>query len=269
MSLMMMDGLPVELPSCDAMPDGRRDFGSIAFDKLPNTRDLGGLTTVDGRTVRRGALLRSGMLAYASDADLERLRTEYHLSLIVDLRNLDELAESPDPLALLPEARFVHANIFENARVGITQERAARIEAARRLVEESGDPVDFMVALYPAMLLDAHGIAGYRQFFEALLACEDGAALWHCQIGRDRCGMASLLVETALGVPWEQIVADYLATNVYALARFTREGPASVRSLRAVTAAVEREYGGYGAYIEKALGIEPSALHGLRSRLLE
>ncbi len=119
------------------------------------------------------------------------------------------------------------------------------------------------------MLLDAPGIAGYRQFFEALLACEDGAALWHCQIGRDRCGMASLLVETALGVPWEQVVADYLATNVYAPARFTREGPASVRSLRAVTAAVEREYGGYGAYIEKALGIEPSALHGLRSRLLE
>ena len=32
---------------------------------------------------------------------------------------------------------------------------------------------------------------------------------------------------------------------------------------------MEREYGGYGAYIEKALGIEPSALHGLRSRLLE
>ena len=144
MNSMMMDGLPVELPSCDAMPDGR-------------------------------------------------LRTEYHLSLIVDLRNLDELAESPDPLALLPEARFVHANIFEDARVGITQERAARIEAARRLVEESGDPVDFMAALYPAMLLDAPGIAGYRQFFEALLACEDGAALWHCQIGRDplRHGLAA------------------------------------------------------------------------------
>lgn len=71
MNSMMMDGLPVELPSCDAMPDGR-------------------------------------------------LRTEYHLSLIVDLRNLDELAESPDPLSLLPEARFVHANIFEDARVGIT-----------------------------------------------------------------------------------------------------------------------------------------------------
>ena len=43
-------GAPVayETPDAAAMPAGRRDYGRIPFDGLPNTRDLGGLTGADG-----------------------------------------------------------------------------------------------------------------------------------------------------------------------------------------------------------------------------
>ena len=36
----------------------RPNYGRIDFEGLPNTRDLGGLPTADGRRVRRGHLLR-------------------------------------------------------------------------------------------------------------------------------------------------------------------------------------------------------------------
>jgi len=263
-------GAPVayETPDAAAMPAGRRDYGRIPFDGLPNTRDLGGLTGADGRTVRRGSLLRSGALIFGTDDDIARLRDDYRVRLVVDLRNNEELAELPDPMEQLPDAAFVHAIIFEDRHAGITQEREAQLEAARKRVKESGDPVDFMVMLYPAMLLDEAGRKGYQEFFEALLACEDGAALWHCHVGRDRCGMASVLVESALGVPAEQIRADYLATNLFAPAQLTADGAASLRSLAAVTRAVEREYGDYLAYIKEALGVAPSAIEDLRARML-
>lgn len=258
-----------ETPDVAAMPSDRRDFGHIPFDGLPNTRDLGGLIGADGKTVRRGSLLRSGALIFGTDGDLARLRDDYHLRLVVDLRNDEELAELPDPMDRLPDASFVHASIFEDRRVGITQEREAQLQAARKRVEETGDPVDFMVMLYPAMLLDEAGQKGYREFFEALLACEDGAALWHCHVGRDRCGMASVLVESALGVTMEQVEADYLATNLYAPAQLTADGAASLRSLGAVTSSVAREYGDYLGYIKEALGVAPSAIRDLRARVLE
>ena len=80
--------------------------------------------------------------------------------------------------------------------------------------------------------------------------------------------MASVLVESALGVPAEQIRADYLATNLFAPAQLTADGAASLRSLAAVTRAVGREYGDYLAYIKEALGVAPSAIEDLRARML-
>ena len=120
-------GAPVayETPDAAAMPAGRRDYGRIPFDGLPNTRDLGGLTGADGRTVRRGSLLRSGALIFGTDDDIARLRDDYRVRLVVDLRNNEELAELPDPMEQLPDAAFVHASIFEDRHAGITQEREA------------------------------------------------------------------------------------------------------------------------------------------------
>lgn len=107
-------GAPVayETPDAAAMPAGRRDYGRIPFDGLPNTRDLGGLTGADGRTVRRGSLLRSGALIFGTDDDIARLRDDYRVRLVVDLRNNEELAELPDPMEQLPDAAFVHASIL-------------------------------------------------------------------------------------------------------------------------------------------------------------
>lgn len=257
-----------EVPAISKVP-GREGYGWIDFEGLPNTRDLGGLPGADGRLIKRGLLLRSGALGFGSEADLVRLREDYNLQLVVDLRNDDELAELPDPMDRFPGARFLHANILTAETVGITQEKAARERARLEREADNPDPAQFMELLYPHLLLEDTGIAGYRAFLQAVLACENGVALWHCYVGRDRCGMASALMEALLGVPRELMETDYLATNVYAPRELTSEGAASLRSFRAAAAAVEREFGGFMGYINKALGITPDEVHDLRERYLE
>lgn len=76
-------------------------------------------------------------------------------------------------------------------------------EPSHDLLTGTGDISSFFLGLYPHIVLGEDGIAAYRGLFQALLSLDEGAALWHCSAGKDRCGMASVLVETALGVDGE------------------------------------------------------------------
>ncbi len=80
------------------------NHGKIALEGLHNTRDLGGLPAGAG-SIRPRRLLRSGMLASATPGDMESLRDDYDVRLVIDLRTDEEAAYSPDPMELIPEAR--------------------------------------------------------------------------------------------------------------------------------------------------------------------
>lgn len=248
--------------------DTRADHGRIDFEGLPNTRDLGGLLTEDGRRVRTRLLLRSGTLYFATEADCRRLLGEYRLRTVVDLRGDDELAEFPDRMERLPGVRYEHADVLRDAIAGISQnaEARARLEAARA---EDADPALFMETVYPHILLGESGVAAYRALLRRLLETTEGAALWHCHVGRDRCGMASMLVEAVLGVPMEAIEEDYLATNLYTDVPSDERTAANPRFIRAAVAAVTREFGGVVGYVRGALGLDRADLDELRARYLE
>lgn len=251
-------------------PDGRAAYGRIAFEGLPNTRDLGGLIGLDGHRVKEGLLLRSGTLGFfGTEDDMLRLRSEYDLRLDVDLRNDTEISENPDPVDLLPGVRYVHANILPDETVGITQEQGSKsFEELRRSIPDN-DSRKVVQLLYPHFLTEAPGVAGYRALLKALVSCSEGAALWHCSVGRDRCGLASMLVETILGVSWADIENDYLATNAYAPESVTRDSPASAAALRSARDAVSERYGSPMGYITECLGISQKEIEILRSRYLE
>ena len=46
-----------------------------------NTRDLGGYTVKDGRTIRHCRLLRSGALGKCTESDIRQLTKEYGLKI--------------------------------------------------------------------------------------------------------------------------------------------------------------------------------------------
>lgn len=250
----------------------------ITFAGIINARDLGGLTTTEGNTIRKGLLLRSANLSQATEADLEKLRQDYRLSAVIDLRTAVERKEKPDRI---PEDVEYRINpIFDEATAGITRE---------------GDtPSPFtlpdMVSLYRTMIVAEACRAALHEVLTAIFThdFEKGAVLWHCTAGKDRCGIVSLLVLAALGVSREEIMKDYAvnadefivqADALYR--RALRSGrPESVaaaardvflalpRYMDSAFRAIDEEYGSSESYLTHGLQIPGTLLIEFRDKML-
>ena len=93
----------------------------------PNARDLGGLPTTDGRTVRPGLLLRSGELAGITEPAAQPL-AGYPLRTVVAFRT--DLAREQQPDRVLPGVQYAHCPIVQQAAAGRTREEHADPNAA-------------------------------------------------------------------------------------------------------------------------------------------
>lgn len=184
----------------------------------PNARDLGGIQTRDGRRIQKNRLVRSGMLSRLNDSDVEYLERA-GLKTVVDFRTLAERIQKPD--RVISGVEYIICPILEDKAEGITRdkpetedEEAQRtVKMAQRLMLRGRDGAVQMQSLYPIMVTAEHSVEHYRSFFEILLRHESGALLYHCTMGKDRVGVATALILTALDVPREDIYADYLITR--------------------------------------------------------
>ena len=264
-----------------------RAVGHIPFDGLPNTRDLGYLKTTTGKAIASRKLLRSGALHGASEADLVKLQDEYDVHTVIDLRTHEEKEKQPDPHKKMPEVAFVEAPILGFSATGITRENGL-MGMLKTLGNLKAHPKQLMIDLYPSMLLGETGIHGYTNFFEALVNNDEGAVLWHCSAGKDRAGLAAVLLLHVLGVSKEDILADYLATNQFLEGRAdelkeliphvlqTEDILSSLKIfnstdeefLNAGIEGVEKKYGSLDGYLEQALGIDESKKERLCSLYL-
>lgn len=191
----------------------------IILQGAPNARDLGGIETSDGRVLRKNRLIRSGMLSRLTEADVQYLKNA-GLNTVVDFRTSAERIEKPD--RVIEGVNYIICPMMEGKTEGITRdkpetedEEAERTVAmARRLMSSGdGDGIVQMRSLYPILVTMEHSVRHYRRFFEILLEHEKGALLYHCTMGKDRVGVATALILSALGVPRETIVADYMITK--------------------------------------------------------
>ena len=139
--------------------------------------------------------------------------------------------------------------------------------------------------------MGAQGKKGYRQLFEELLALPEGQSLlFHCTQGKDRTGVAAMLILSALGVDKETILADYMLTNEYNADLIAGERQSlAVRgipedkmntylmamdrvSLETMTNALDwmvENYGSVNGYFEQELGVGETERTTLRDRFLQ
>ncbi len=189
----------------------------IKLEGLNNTRDLGGIRTMDGKTVRSGRLIRSGALRRATESDAEMLVNTLKLRAIVDFRIDDEKDDSPDPA--WPGVARYEIPILEVAQMGITQETGARMNMMAIFQAYQNGTLDtdkdYLAGVYTPIVSSDNCIQGYREFFNLLMTRDEGATLYHCSAGKDRVGIATALILTALGVDRAAIVADYMATDLF------------------------------------------------------
>jgi rhodanese-related sulfurtransferase len=153
---------------------------------LPNLRDVAGLATADGRRVRPGVLLRSALPAHD---DLVPDDLPWPPSVVIDLRSPYELRHG-HPLAHL-EARLVNLPLLQALRPG--NQSSESLAVLYRVVLE--DAAHLLVDL-------VHEVAD-----------ADGPVLVHCAAGKDRTGVGVALVLRLVGVPHDEVKADYLLTE--------------------------------------------------------
>lgn len=189
----------------------------IILKGAPNARDLGGIETADGRLIRKNRLIRSGGLGKLYPEDVEYLKNA-GLRTVVDFRTEPERMEKPD--IILDGVDYIVCPLLERKTEGITrlvpeteEEEALRtVSMAHRLMAHGPDGRKQMRSLYPILVSNPFCIEHFRQFFDILLGHNEGALLYHCTMGKDRVGTATALLLSALGVPRESIIADYLIT---------------------------------------------------------
>ena len=238
----------------------------VALEGASNVRDLGGYAGQDGRRVRCGRIFRSAALAKLTAADLD-IMGALGLQVICDFRGVEERARAVTALqgpeiVSLPIEPTVGAGLRD-----ILQTKEATGEALHAVLERA----------YVAYALSSN--AQYRTLFARLLA-GDVPLLFHCSAGKDRTGFGAALVLTALGVAWDDVVADFEATN-----RLWRRDtvpsadlPDDIRNsllrakpmlLKAAFAAAEAAHGSMDTYFQTALGLDVAARARLCDLLLE
>ena len=181
----------------------------LSFEKLRNTRDLCGMKTADGLTIKSGLLFRSGHLSEISDSDINKISGIIHT--IIDFRTDKERKEQPD--REIPGTSNIHIPIMDSLTAGISREKKADQAMFKKLMMEPVKAKDYMCNTYRGFVSD-YAVSQYSSFLRIVMNASDGV-LWHCTAGKDRAGIASVLVEEILGIPRDEIVMDYLKTNEY------------------------------------------------------
>ncbi|MFF1835455.1 tyrosine-protein phosphatase [Streptomyces sp. NPDC058231] len=249
-----------------------------------NLRDLGGISLGRDRSVRSGAVLRSGQLS-GLDPLLDPAVTALGIRTVVDLRTADERSAAPDRLP--PGARLFVADVL-GANPGVAPARLRALLADPAAASEllgGGKAEDLFAHTYRRMVLSPGASAAYRAFVET--AADDRArpVLFHCTAGKDRTGWATAVLLMVMGASRDVVRAEFLAVNPVVRADFhpyvqtfldaggDPEIAAAIievrpRYLDVALDAMDERWGGLDGYVRDGLRIPEPALERLRSQLV-
>ena len=246
-----------------------------------NFRELGGYEADEGKHVKWGQIWR-GIPTCKLTGEADRAKLDaLGLRLILDLRSVEEAKKEPD---YVPDgARLVQI-------CGLCAEDGHEIAFAPgdidRLMASAPEGYDVPRVLYRRMLT---GNKAFKELFRALEAGET-PILFHCSAGKDRTGVAAMLILLALGASDETICADYAQTNVCRRAEieavmqehadeiaadpscrnhYSRMAGVSPEAAPFVLDTIRSQFGSAENYLEAEYGLTPARLMRLRRMYLE
>ncbi|MEV6950952.1 tyrosine-protein phosphatase [Streptomyces sp. NPDC051183] len=240
----------------------------IKLDGAVNFRDAGGYRTTNGQWVKMGEIYRSDALNKLTANDLAKLQ-RLRVKTVFDLRMTDERTKDADKVPA--GATYVVADVFAGS------------PAFQTMPKSPDEAVKAMVDAEKTMVSGEGGKKAYAQVFDGMRDDDTRTVLFHCTAGKDRTGWAGASLLTALGVPGETVMADYLASNDYRKAA----NDAILSHLPAPQAAVYKplldvrpeylnagfdevkaKYGSFDRYLKDAVGIDARELKQLKRDLL-
>ena len=254
----------------------------LPFEGGHNFRELGGYEADEGKHIKWGQIYR-GIPTWKLTSEADRkLLDSLGLRLILDLRSEAEAAETPD---YVPDgARLVRicGLCLENGKeVDFSPED--RENLLKGMPDEGRRMAD---AMYERMLF---GNKAYKELFRALEAGET-PVLFHCSAGKDRTGVAAMLILLALGASDKTIAEDFEKTNIWRRPELEAVWAEHAEEIAAdparkdfylgvfgvhpesapfVLSIIRERYGSADAYLEAEYGLTPARLMRLRRMYLE
>tara|TARA_Y100001970_G_scaffold109496_1_gene136759 strand:+ start:4122 stop:4997 length:876 start_codon:yes stop_codon:yes gene_type:complete len=252
------------------------EYRLLPMDGAYNTRELGGYKTTDGKSVKWGMLFRSDKLSDISETDQKYLQN-LGIKRIVDFRSEGEKTEDPNNI---PEG----INYIETP-INVDGAMRSKIEAVLK-GETNKEIKSFLVDANKEFVTNYTDV--YENFLKGLID-EDGPTLFHCTAGKDRAGFAAAITLIALGVSREDVIKDYMKTNVFTKNRIDEMiDKIELMSLYQVDAEIlrpligveriyietafttaEEEYGSLENFIREGLNISDEEIQMLRNKFLD
>ena len=250
----------------------------LPLEQGSNFRDIGGYPAAGGRHVKWGMIYRSGATPLLTPADQQAIG-RLGLANMVDLRSSEERQLAPSRIDGVP----YNAVGYSMTAIFTAMKPAAGQAAA--------SPSDALYRQLPQMLAPQ-----MRLLFARLLE-RQGPLVYNCSAGQDRTGFATAMILSALGVPRQTILADYLLSTRYRhpefeMARFVPAAfpdnpaakmfaqykgqkpqplmePDGTPYLVHAFDAIDQRYGSVDAYLAKEAGVTAVDLAALKAAYLE
>ena len=160
-----------------------------------NCRDFGGMTTVDGKTVRFGKIYRGSNMNHASEDQKTYIRQYMGVGLDVDLRQKKNVDDSD--------------GTYQKDALGL---------GTMHTEEEYYNWNTLTTAKRMASTLS--------KIFDAVVNQQEGVYI-HCMVGADRTGYVCLLLQAILGVCQDQCDMDYEMTSFSGAVGLRKRGDTS------------------------------------------
>lgn len=249
-----------------------------------NFRDLGGYQTADNKTVRNGMLFRSGAMVSLTAKD-EAFLNQHNFKTVVDLRSQEELDLFPNQwVKHNSDINYVNYQYSIKDIQGSLKNKEVKSYGAGNFYLSIADRLQPQLKLYFAELLQ-----------------ENTPLVVNCSAGQDRTGFASAMLLSALGVPRDLIIEDYLLSTQYRnpknemgsvdlkqaaktndfakmMLRYTDNGKVTEAKplitedgtpyIKIAFAQIEEQYGSVENYLERAIGVDQKDITKLKTLYL-
>ena len=231
----------------------------LPLENVKNARDLGGVPTLDGKFTSWGKFLRTATLDDISKEEIEKLK-EYGVQSIIDLRRDAEIPFDSQSHKMLKEN-------FDFNHISLAPDKAMREEEIKQVINKEisiGSTYRSLIDNYPKI----------KEIME-VIANTDKVCLFHCQEGKDRTGIISMILMGLANVSRSDIIADYEVSSAYLgyVERYDEHEPYSVFRItnpyymKEAYEYVIRKYNSFDEYLSYAK-VSEDTIKGVRNKIL-
>lgn len=162
----------------------------IKLENVVNIRDLGGYKTSSGKFTKHKIFYRSGNTDKCSKNDIKKLIEIYNVRTVIDLRNSEEIKNSPDKFSKISGVDYINTPIEYS-----------------ECLEEFKSTDRGLYVLYEYILKEKKHIL--KTVFDKIASVNNGSTLFHCTLGRDRTAIIAMLLLGLVGVNYSDIIQNY------------------------------------------------------------